>query len=425
MTATPQLRPIPVLPTPPSRMAPARALPPVAPPPVVVRVKSAINPLLRAAFYLFVLSIPFEMPQRSIPIEIPTLTGAILLFVTLIQPSAAYRKIPGALLWFTAYLWVFGVSTLVNRGEHTQLILIQFLSHLQLLLILWVSVNILRDRRVLRGALLALAFACTVRAGMQILGIAATATELWTGGYRITVLGQNPNLSAIILSAGLITLLNVKPRILTFPIAGLVGLAIIQTGSRGGLACAAAGMLVLLWQGKTPWHRIRSLMLGFLMLGLLGVGAWRSDMLRNRMEAAAQEGSLAGRERIYPAALDMIAERPWLGWGPTENQYEIGKRIGEEKKDRRDAHNIVLELLSATGVIGAIPFLFGLALSVAAAWRARKGALGMLPLALLVTVLMGTMSGTWIASKILWLVIGIALAAGAVVREEERIACAA
>ena len=120
----------------------------------------------------------------------------------------------------------------------------------------------------------------------------------------------------------------------------------------------------------------------------------------------------------------MIAERPWLGWGPTENQYEIGKRIGEEKKDRRDAHNIVLELLSATGIIGAIPFLIGLVLSVASAWRARKGALSMLPLALLVTVLMGTMSGTWIAAKILWLVMGIALAAGAVVREEERIACA-
>ena len=114
MTATPRVRPIPVLPMPPGRMPPARpaARSSVTPPPVVVRVKSAINPLLRAAFYLFVLSIPFEMPQRSIPIEIPTLTGAFFLLATLIQPSAAYRRIPGALLWImvTAVVNTEGVS---------------------------------------------------------------------------------------------------------------------------------------------------------------------------------------------------------------------------------------------------------------------------------------------------------------------------
>ena len=51
----------------------------------------------------------------------------------------------------------------------------------------------------------------------------------------------------------------------------------------------------------------------------------------------------------------MISERPILGWGPIENQFEIGARIGEEKKDRRDAHNIVLDLMTSTGFLGAIP----------------------------------------------------------------------
>jgi hypothetical protein len=49
----------------------------------------------------------------------------------------------------------------------------------------------------------------------------------------------------------------------------------------------------------------------------------------------------------------------------------------------------------------------------------------MLPFALMTTVLMGTMSGTWIASKILWLVMSVGLASGAVVKEEERLSCAA
>jgi O-antigen ligase len=280
---------------------------------------------------------------------------------------------------------------------------------------------------VLRGTLLALAFAAAVRAAMQIFGIAATATPLWTGGVRMTVLGQNPNLSAIIMSAGLITALNLRPRLIAWPLAAMMGLAIIQTGSRGGLACAAVGMLALLMQGRTAWARVRSILLGVVALAALAFGAWHSDMFRARAEAAASEGSLAGRERIYPATIEMISERPILGWGPTENQYEIGKRIGEEKKERRDAHNILLELMSATGVLGTIPFLVGLGLCVVAAWRARRGPFHVLPFALMATVLVGTISGTWIASKILWLIFAIAIGAGEAVRDadQEQRRCAA
>ena len=217
-------------------------------------------------------------------------------------------------------------------------------------------------------------------------------------------------------------MLTLRPRIIAWPVAAMIGLALIQTGSRGGLMCAVGGVTVLLLQGE---HRVRSILFGLVALMLLGLAAWQSPMFRARL-LAADEGSLAGRENIYPATIEMISEKLWLGWGPTENQYEIGQRIGEEKKDRRDAHNIVLELLSATGIIGAIPFLIGMALVIGAAWRARKGALHLLPLAFLVTVLIGTISGTWIASKILWLAFAIALATGAAAKAREGApACAA
>jgi O-antigen ligase len=385
----------------------------------VVRTRATVNLLVRLSFYLFIFSIPFEMPNRSIPIEIPTLTGCVFLLATLIQPSV-YRRIPGAFIWFAVYLWVFGLSTLVNRSEHTDLIAIQFLSHLQLLLILWVAVNILRDKRTLRGTLLTFAFAVALRAGLQVMHIGTTATPLWTGGERLTLFGQNANLSAIILSAGFVTVLTMRPRVIAWPIAGVIALALVQTGSRGGLLCAVGGMMVLLWQGRTSWQRIRSILFGLVVLVALAIGAWRSEMLRNRLEAAAEQGSLAGREHIYPATIEMISEKPLLGWGPTENQFEIAKRIGEQAKNSRDAHNIILELLSATGILGAIPFLIGLALCVGAAWRARKGALHMFPLAFLTTVLIGCISGTWIASKILWLAFSIVLAAGGIVKDQER-----
>ena len=109
----------------------------------------------------------------------------------------------------------------------------------------------------------------------------------------------------------------------------------------------------------------------------------------------------------------MISERPILGWGPIENQFEIGVRIEEEQKDRRDAHNLVLDLMSSTGILGTIPFLIGYLLCWRSAWRARRGRSGILPLAMMAVTFMGCMSGTWIASKILWLILSIALATGA------------
>jgi len=380
------------------------------------RPRSGVNLFVRAAFYFFVLSIPFELPLRTFPVEIPTITGAIFLLFTFLQPSTSYRKIPAAVLWFCAYLWMFGLSTLVNRGGQTALILELFVVMLQLVLILWAGSNLLRDRTVLRGVIVTFAFAITVRAALQLLGLGATAREVWTGGVRVTAFGQNPNWSAIVLSAGAVVLLSLRPRLLTWPLAAVAGLAVIQTGSRGGLIALAFGLLVAAWGlGRTTAARVRGLFMGVLAVGVLAFGVLRSDMLRTRLEAAAQEGSLAGRERIYPAVISMISERPILGWGPIENQYEIAARIGEEKKDKRDAHNLVFDLMSTTGVLGTVPFLIGLGLCVASAWRARRGLYGLLPFAMLITILIGCISGTWIAAKVLWLALAIALATGATV----------
>jgi O-antigen ligase len=281
--------------------------------------------------------------------------------------------------------------------------------------------NLLRDPTVMRGTLITIAFAVAVRAALQVMGIGATAHQVWTGGERITAFGQNANLSAIILSVGAVTLLNLRPRIITWPIAALAGLAIIQTGSRGGLICLTVGVLVwAIGSGKSWKAKLRGAFVGAFVLTVLAFGVLSSDMLRTRLLAAAEKGSLAGRENIYPATLAMISEKPVFGWGPIDNQFEIGARIGEEKKDRRDAHNIVLDLMSSTGILGTIPFLIGYALCIGAAWRGRRSRYGILPLALMAVTFMGCMSGTWIASKILWLTFSIALAAGATVPQRLR-----
>ncbi|HET7039027.1 MAG TPA: O-antigen ligase family protein [Gemmatimonadales bacterium] len=377
------------------------------------------NPVVLGALYLFVASIPFELPHRALPLEVPTITGFLLLGAALLNPSVCFRRLPAPFLWFVAYLWVFALATWVSGVEQRAEVLRLFIAIAQLVLLFWVIVNLLADPRALRGVLLALTVACVVRAAMQLLGVGATAREVWTGGARVTALGQNANLSAIILAAGLVTVLGLRGRaegalprlgLLAWPLAVLLGWAIIQTGSRGGLLCAGAGVAVFLLRGRTVAQRARNALLAVLAIGALAWGAYRSELMRNRFEAAAREGNLAGREKIYPAAIAMAGERPLLGWGPVANQAEIARRVDALEVGQRDAHNLVLELLTTTGLLGTAPFLAGLLLCVTHGVRARHGPAGVLPVAVLAAVLVGTIMGTWIASKILWL--ALALAAG-------------
>jgi len=132
-------------------------------------------------------------------------------------------------------------------------------------------------------------------------------------------------------------------------------------------------------------------------------------VMKNRLVDSMTTGNMAGREQLYPALWGMFLERPLFGWGPITNASELALRIGERERSRRAAHNLGLELLTASGLVGFLPFLLGVWLSVRNAWRARKGKHGVLPLALLATLFLANMSGDWVASKLLWLVLAYAV----------------
>jgi O-antigen ligase len=377
-------------------------------------------PLVHAGLYLFVASIPFEYPERSIPLEIPTLTGAVFLLTTIFHPRACYARVPAAVLWFAAYLAVFLVSLAVS-GEYTSEAVAEFVVVLQGVLVLLVAGRLMQDEKVARRSLVTLVAACTVRAALPFLGFAKTANVVWTGGERVSALGQNANSAAMILAAGLVALIGLtfirrsRSR-LRFLIAGLLGallgLAVLETGSRGGLASLLGGVLVFALTADSLRIRLRNGAIGVLTISLLAFATLRLPVMKNRLEDSMRTGNMAGREQLYPALWTMFLEQPLLGWGPVTNTYELAQRIGERERPHRAAHNIVLELLTATGLVGTVPFLVGAWLCVRGAWQARRGEHGVLPLALFASLLIANMSGDWIASKLVWLVFAYALASG-------------
>ena len=371
--------------------------------------------VLQGGLYLLVASIPFEYPERSIPLEIPTLTGAIFLLATLLNPRRCYGRLPAPALWFGAYLCAFLLSVALS-GEHVPEALAEFVIVLQGVLVFLAAGNLMQDEKVASRALTTLVAACAIRASLPFLGLGRTSDAVWTGGERISALGQNANSAAMILAAGLVTLIGLTllrrksaaGLVLAGLLAILLGLAILETGSRGGFAALLGGVLVFALAADTWRQRLRNGVIALLAVTLLILATLRLPVMKNRLADSLTTGNMAGREQLYPALWTMFLERPIFGWGPITNTSELAIRIGERERSNRAAHNLVLELLTASGLVGALPFFLGVWCSVRNAWRARMGKHGVLPLALLATLFLANMSGDWIASKLLWLVLAYA-----------------
>ncbi|HMH84268.1 MAG TPA: O-antigen ligase family protein [Gemmatimonadales bacterium] len=381
------------------------------------------HPLVRWAFWLFVASIPFEYPGRSIPVEVTTLTGCVFLLATLIQPRRCFERIPTALWCFGGFLYLFWVSFALTGGAYVSDALKSFLALVQLLLIFWAATNLLRDDRITTRALLTLGLACALLGLLTVSGFMHLEDDAVRVSGRIALFGQNANRAGLILGSGALALIGLtygrdhkllRPRSVVWPLVAVIGLAMLKGGSRGSLLALTVGLWTFALSGRSLVVKLRNSAVALLAVGLLVWGAYQSPLLRARF-ARAEAGNLAGREQIFPAAGLMFLQRPFAGWGGGENKYELASRLPVQDHDRRDTHNLVLEVLTSTGLLGAIPFLLGTAVCVWGAWRARRGAHGVLPLAMCATVLTGNMSGNYIALKLFWLVLAYATAAGSLV----------
>jgi O-antigen ligase len=370
--------------------------------------------------YLFVFSLPFEWPQRSIPVEVTTLTGGLFLLTTLIQPRRCFARLPTPLWWFCATLFVFWVSFAVGGATYPGDALKAFVLRLQNLLAFWAGYNLMRDDRIATRTWLVFGVACVALAAFTLAG-AVNLDENWVKkSGRVTLFGQNANHAGLILASGALALVGLtygrdrkllRPRLLVWPLLALIGIALVKTGSRGSFLSLTLGLWTFTAGGRTILVKLRNTAVAVLAVALLAWAAWQLPLMRERFQQVEQ-GNLAGRERIFPAAWGLFLERPLLGWGPAQNKYELARRLPEEFRTWRDTHNLVLELLTSVGVIGALPFLLGTGLCVWGAWRARRGNHGILPFAMAVALLMGNMSGNYIGLKLFWLVLAWGVAAG-------------
>jgi O-antigen ligase len=386
-----------------------------------------VMPLAHWTLCLLAFAIPLEYPDRF-AYEVTTMAGALFLLSTVVQPRACFGRLPWALACYALFLYLLLVSLVTQGTTYPGGLYLNEVSKFFLLLLLWVLVfwvcaNLFRQERICRATLWSLVLGCVVRAALPLVGWGRTASVEGAGGERVTILGQSPNQSGLVLAMGLLALIGLvyiqrrgtlRPRFLAWGAVGLLLVSLVQTGSRGGLVTLGVGLLVFSLTGRTLRTRIRHVAVASLALGLLFFFSARSELVRTRIEQA-REGNLANRERIYPALVAMFREKPLLGWGPITNKYQLALRLKEPTHEQIDAHNVLLEIITATGLLGLIPFLAGTWLCLRSAWIARAGSQGALPFAMVIAVLAGNMTQNRLAGSLLWVILAYALASSGVV----------
>jgi len=399
--------------------------------------------VVRWSFLLFIFSVPFETVDLGITskvLALPKLTGLMffLLYFFYYNPLAAKSSprnsfpAPEPALWgFAGYIAIFAINGLLFPNEFFGSVLSRLVTLVQLILFFWIAAHILQEEKLAKATLLTFASAVTILAIGMLLDLPGfTESLIVNGAQRDSALGYNGNvlgammaLTAVILVGltlcEIVKRTSVKALLLALTLSLLI--AIVATGSRGGIAVFLIGSAVYLlpcWRQAKRW--VVAVTLATCGIVAMIVFVFHSPTALTRWQTTLEKGDTSGRDRIFSSATDMILERPLFGWGPYEFQMELGRRQGIIF-GQKDAHNLYTHLLMEVGLVGAGPFMIGLWLCARGAWRARQGNFGLLPFALLVTVLASNLTGTDLALKQFWLVLAITASAGAVASIRQRV----
>ena len=144
--------------------------------------------------------------------------------------------------------------------------------------------------------------------------------------------------------------------------AGLLG--VFLSGSRGALLALVIGLTVLglsriwrRWPWALPWG-VGVLSLAFLVATFFVTLSDISLPSGLRAFDANQSGSVTSRLSVYRTALKIAAESPMIGVGNL--QARIGERLappGTPMTGEVHAHNLVLQVLGESGIIGLVVML--------------------------------------------------------------------
>ena len=272
----------------------------------------------------------------------------------------------------------------------------------QNIILFWIIINHGRkDIKSLKKALLMLALGSTVLAVFYNLDIGVTIDK-----GRVILFGDNSNITSIrmvISSLILITIIigdsfqmGSYRLLLLGPVLIMVKL-MADTGSRLGFISFALAFitLIIFYKAKNNWYKI-----GFIIIGSVSFTYFlsfivQSEVLMLRILQTVAEEDLAGRDESWIKIIDVVRDNWFFGIGQTGYFAIFGIA---------SPHNVFIEVLIYTGIIGlTLYMMFILRISVYA-YKCMKIKGIMLPFLLMSPIMGVLLSGQILTMKLGWLV---------------------
>lgn len=192
--------------------------------------------------------------------------------------------------------------------------------------------------------------------------------------------------------------------------AGL--LTILASGTRAALATVGMIGLAALISRVDARNRNLTALGGVAFAGLVGAAFWRPVVgYFTREDPNVDFAEANGRSRLWPIGLDYVAERPLRGYGLGSGETLWARAVtdGLVQWFARHAHQLVLELLLATGFVGLVLFCLG----TFSAARARHSTAPFVNRSLIFSLLaLGLTEAVVETESMAFPVLGIAMAAG-------------
>lgn len=383
---------------------------------------------VRVAVYLSVFAIPFlrvYLPGTGERVGVTRLVQVLMIFAVLSQPRVCLRFLPWALIGFGAYCGMRVLSGLMLTPELSASWWPVTLDWLQLWLPwVWVLFNVLHHPTVRRGTFWALALGASLCALFHSVGVGAS--DLAAGRFedvRSTVFGENANIVGETYALGLIAAAglgmlketSLAARLAVVPLAATMGLGLAKTGSRTGLFIVGVGLAVLLFQARAFLPRGKRYATMLLVAAVLVAALSQVPTVLKRLQEITRPETRHrdARARMIPVLWEIFLRSPIYGTGPDHYQAELTRRAMPHllRQHRTIAsHNLVLLLLAETGVIGFMLFMTSLFMVCRSAWRGRDGPLGLVPLALILPMILASLTvSSPISTPVFWWVIAVAL----------------
>jgi O-antigen ligase len=327
--------------------------------------------------------------------------------------------------WFIGYITIYSLNGLFIPEQFLHEFFVGLFTRIQLITLFWVASGLLRDEKLARSALLTFLMASLLLSLGIIFKIPGFYMPITEG--RVTAIGANANGLAFNMACAVLIMIGLRSdkgvRRLWYRALSVISLlplllVLTLTGSRSGIGGFVIAASLYLFPGQS-FKRKRALILwGILTIVTMVYMVVNDPATSLRWERTYYQGDTSGRNKIYEAAIAMISEQPIFGWQPVRCFYELGRRV--KTSIGKDAHDLYLYLLIEVGFVGTVPFLVGLLVCIRAAWKARQGEMGMMPLALLAALLAFSAANTTLIGKTTWILLALGLASAATVPAEQR-----